>query len=154
MHQTRALPLGAAQSIEHAVEMPRRSRPALHRQTHRLVEHQYVGVLVERYGIEKLASLDVSRASYFLRRTLIEPQRRDAYRLPAVQSLFRLRAPAIHPQLALSDDPLDVRERQPGKPRFEKAVDAHAGFIGGDCKILNPGRSTAHIWGGAVFPAW
>jgi hypothetical protein len=151
MHQTRALSLGVAQRIEHAVEMARRSRPALHRQTHRLVEHQYVGVLVERYGIEKLASLDVGRASYFLRRTLIESQRRDAYRLPALQSLFRLRALAIHPQLAFANYPLNVGKRQPGKPSFEKAVDAHPSFVGGDNDALNSHGDSSHALSGAVF---
>src|SRR5579863_8406055 len=46
--------------------------------------------------------------------------------------MLRLRALAVNAHLAFADHALDVREAQPRKLGFQKAIDAHAGFVGGD----------------------
>src|SRR5262249_58501367 len=63
------------------------------------------------------------------RARLIQPQRRDAHRLPGLEPLLGLRALAVHAQLALSNDALDVGEGEPRKPRLDETIDAHAGFV-------------------------
>src|SRR5262249_60535659 len=59
----------------------------------------------------------------------IELERRDAHRLPGLQPGFRLRPLAVHAQLALADDALDVTERQAGIAGLEETVDAHARLV-------------------------
>jgi hypothetical protein len=51
-----------------------------------------------------------------------------------------LRALAVDAQFALSNDALDVGEGEPRKPRFEEAIDAHAGFVRRDFGGLYAGR--------------
>ncbi len=132
VHQARALTVRIPQRLEHPVEMTRRARAALHRKPHGLVEHQHVGIFVERDGFEEFAGLiaDVGVAS--ARARLIQSQRRDAHRLPGLEPLLGLRALAVHAQFALSNDSLDVGEGEPGEPRLDKAIDAHAGLVGCD----------------------
>ena len=144
VHQPRALAVGVAQHVEHAIEMARGAGAALHREPHGLVEHQHVVVLVERDRFEEFAGLGLGLAAGRARLGLLEPQRRDAHRLPGLEPLLWLRALAVHAQLALADDALDVGERQPGKARLEEAVDAHAGFV-----ARSPWRSARRFDGGA-----
>src|SRR5262245_2836711 len=47
VHQSRTLTVGTAQSAEHAVDMAHCAGAALNREPYRLIEHQYVGILVE-----------------------------------------------------------------------------------------------------------
>ena len=57
-----------------------------------------------------------------------------------LEALLGLRALAVHAQFALSGDALDVREGEPRKPRLDKAIDAHAGFVRRDFGDLYAGR--------------
>ena len=128
--------------------MARGAGAALHGKPHRLVEHQDVIVFVERDGFEEFAGLLIR---FVTRRTgfrLVEPQRRNAHRLPGLQPVLRLGALAIDAQLAFTDDALDVGEAQSRKPRFQKAVDAHAGFVWGDGGVLHAGRHRSR----RIFP--
>jgi hypothetical protein len=43
---------------------------------------------------------------------------------------FGIGALAVDAQLAFADDALDMGERQAGKARFQKAIDAHVVFVG------------------------
>ena len=131
MHETRTLPVGAAQGAEHPVDVTRRAGAALHGKTHRLVEHHDVGVLEEHDRFQKGAILLRGRR-IVARRRRFNFQRRNAHGLPGFEASLRLRALAIHPHLAFANDALDVAERQARKSRLEKAIDAHAGFIGRD----------------------
>ena len=149
VHQARALAVGVAQHVEHAIEMARGAGAALHRQPHGLVEHQHVVVFVERDGFEEITSLDLGLAPARARLALLEPQRRDAHRLPGFEPLLSLRALAVHAQLALTDDALDMGERQPGKARLEEAIDAHAGFV----RAHLGGLHAASRRGGSLRPA-
>ncbi|MBN8920888.1 MAG: hypothetical protein J0H62_09475, partial [Rhizobiales bacterium] len=45
----------------------------------------------------------------------------------------------VDPKLACAHHALDVAEREAGKPRFEKTVDAHAVLIGFDRDVLHFG---------------
>src|SRR5262249_60056178 len=85
----------------------------------------------------------------------VEPQRRDAHRLSRLQPILRLRALAVHPQLALADDALDVTERQAGITRLEEAVDAHARLVAGHGDGLHAARRVrpglAHAILGSAF---
>ena len=139
MHQSWALALGVAQHLEHAVEMARSARAALHREPHGLVEHQHVGIFVERDGFEEIAGLGIRLVFGCTWLGLIQPQRRDAHGLPGLETLLGLRALAVHAQFALPDHALDVGERKPGKARLEEAVDAHAGFVGAHLGGLHAG---------------
>src|SRR5687768_11683139 len=56
-------------------------------------------------------------------------QRRNADCLPGRQPVLAVGALAVHAQLALPHDTLDVRVAETRKPRLEKAVDAHVGFV-------------------------
>ena len=119
--------------------MARGAGAALHREAHRLVEHQHVGVLVQRDRAQELARLLVSLAACRRRLRFAEFQRRDAHVLPRRQPVLRLDALAVHAQLAFADDALDVGERKPGKPRLEETIDAHAGFIAANRDGLHAG---------------
>ena len=116
-----------------------RAGAALHGKTHRLVEHQHVGVLVKRDRLDEGAVL-LRLRRVVARRRRFELERRDAQLLPGLEAILRLRALAVDPHLALADDALDVAERQAGKPRLEEAIDAHAVFVGGDADVLHAGR--------------
>ena len=91
VHQPRALAVRVAQHLEHAVDMARGAGAALHRKPHRLVEHQHVGVLVERDRFEERAGLLVGFVARRARLRRIEPQRRNAHRLAGLQPVLRLR---------------------------------------------------------------
>ena len=116
-----------------------RAGAALHREPHRLVEHQHVVVLVERDRLEERAGLLSASLRGVARLRRIELERRDAHRLPGLQPVLRLGALAVHPQLAFADDALDMGERQPRKAGLEEAVDAHAGFVAGHGDGLHAG---------------
>ena len=51
---------------------------------------------------------------------------------PTCKPVLGVDALAVHPQLALAHDALDVTEGQAGKPRLQETVDAHIGFVGRD----------------------
>src|SRR5208282_5355184 len=78
---------------------------------------------------------------------LIEPQRWNAQRLSRHQPVLGLRALAVDAHLAFADDALDMGKAQPGKPRFEKPVDAHAGFVGGDRDVLDAAFTSPRLRG-------
>ena len=59
----------------------------------------------------------------------VELQRRNPDALPLLQPVLAVGALAVDAQLAFADDALDMGKRQAGKPRFQKAVDPHVGFI-------------------------
>src|SRR4029077_8274798 len=52
---------------------------------------------------------------------------------------------AVDAQLTFADDALDVGERQAGKARLEKTVDAHVVFVGGDDHGLDFGRQLRRL---------
>ncbi len=156
VHQARALAVGVAQHVEHAVEMARGAGAALHREPHRLVEHQHVGVLVQRDRFEEGAGLRRRLALGRQRPRLVEPQRRDAHRLPGLQPVLRLRALAVHAQLAFADDALDVGERQ-SRETAPRESDRPACRIrrrsprrSGRCSSPRRRRLRARVW---VLPA-
>jgi len=74
--------------------------------------------------------LRLRKAAGRLRR--VELQRRNPHALAFRDTVLAVGALAVDSQLAFADDALDVGERQPRKPRFEKAIDPHVGFVGGD----------------------
>jgi hypothetical protein len=59
-----------------------------------------------------------------------------------------LRALAVHAQFALSNDALDVGEGEPWKPRLDKAIDPHAGFVRCDFGGLYAGRGRHRLGAG------
>src|SRR5262249_57282970 len=127
-HEPRPLAGRVAQGIEHAVDMPHRPRSALHRKTHRFIDHQNVGVLVQRDRAQKLPGFGIA-ALPLARSWRLEAQRRNAHRLPGLEAILRLDPASVHPELAFSDHALNVREREPGKPRLEKSADAPPGVV-------------------------
>ena len=137
MHQPRPLAVRVAHDFQHAVEVPRGAGAALHRKPHRLVEHQHIGIFVERNRFEKVGGLLVGLIAHRPRLGRIEPQRRNAHRLPGLQPVLRLGALAVDAHLAFADDALDVREAQARKPRLEKAIDPHAVLVGRDGDVLD-----------------
>src|ERR1019366_39993 len=123
---------------EHAVEVARSAGAALHGEPHRLVEYQHVVVLKERDRPDEGAVLlRLRRIVARFRR--LELKRRNAHRLPGFEAELGLRALAVHPHLAFANDALDMAERQARKPPLEKAIDAHAGFVGADRDGLHTG---------------
>ena len=101
---------------------------ALHRKAGRLVQHQHVVVFVQRHCLQRGERLRFGfRFGRNLRR--IQPQRRNADVLAGLQPVLAVGALAVHAQLAFADDALDMGERQPRKPRFEEAVDAHVVLV-------------------------
>ncbi len=117
-----------------------RAGTALHRKPERLVEHQHVVIFIKRDRFEELAGLVVGCVTRRTRFRMLEPQRRNAHALPGFEPVLRLGALAVDPQLAFTDDALDVRETQAWKLRFQEAIDPHAGFVGRDGDILDSGR--------------
>src|SRR5262249_43998296 len=104
---------------------------------------------------EEGAGLFVGFVARRARLRLIKPERRNAHGLPGLQPVFRLRALAVDPYLALTNDALDVGKAQARKPRLEEAVDPHAGFVGSNGHVLHAGwrcrffsRSGARRWDG------
>jgi hypothetical protein len=144
-----------AQNLEHAVDVACGAGAALHRKSHRLVEHEHVGILVERDRFEEGASFFVGLVAGSARLRLIEAQRRDAHGLTRLQPVLRLRALAADPHLAFADDALNVGEAQARKARFQKTIHTHAGLVAGDGDVLHGGRHRtlssrggARRWGG------
>ena len=130
--------------------MARGAGAALHREPHRLVEHQHVGVLVERDRFEERAGLLVGFVAAARAASAASSlQRRNAHRLAGLQPVLGLRALAVHPHLAFADDALDVGERRARKPRLEETVDAHAGFVGRDGDVLH---ALVGHWNGGAAP--
>ena len=118
--------------------MARGAGAALHGKAHRLVEHQHVGVFVERNRADEGAVLlRLRRVVARWRRVQLE--RRNAHGLAAFEPRLRLGALAVHAHLALADDALDMAERQAGIARLEKAVDAHAILVAGHRDRLHAG---------------
>jgi len=140
VHEPRPLAVAVAQDFQHAVEMARRARAALHRKPYRLVEHQHVDVLVERDRLQERAGLFVRLVAARARLRLVETQRRNPHGLTGFETVLRLGALAVDPHLAFADDALDVGEAQARKARLEEAVDAHAGFVGRNGDILHGRR--------------
>jgi hypothetical protein len=131
MHQARALTASIAQDVQHAVDVARGAGTALDAKPDRLVEDENVVILIKRDRAQKLTRLffRLGKISRFRR---IEPERRDAHRLACLQPVLSIDPLAVDAQFAFADHALDVGERQRRKSRLEKAVDPHAGFIGGD----------------------
>jgi hypothetical protein len=104
-------------------------------------------VLVQRDGFQEQAGLFVRLAQAGGGPGHVDLQRRDADRLPDRQPVLRIDALAVDPQFAFPDHALDMRKRQPGEPRLQKAVDAHSGFIGRHRNGLNPARGRGRgLW--------
>src|SRR5262249_36253010 len=103
-----------------------------------IVEDENVVILVERDRTQNLTRpfFRFRQVSRFRR---IEPERRDAHRLACLQPILAVDPLAVDAQLAFADHALDVGERQRRKPRFQKAVDPHSGFIGRDGDGLDLG---------------
>ena len=75
----------------------------------------------------------------------IELQRRNADALPLLQPVLAVGALAVDAQLAFADDALDMGERQAGKARLEKAVDAHVVLVRGHDDGLHLGRQRRRL---------
>ena len=125
MYEARTLPVRAPQGAKHPVNVTRGAGAALHRKTHRLVEHHDVGVLEEDDRFQERAILLRGRR-IVARRRRFNLQRGNAHGLPGLEANFGLRPLAIHSHLAFANDALDVAERQAREARLEKAIDAHA----------------------------
>ena len=65
--------------------------------------------------------------------------------LTGLEPLLGLGPLAVDPQLALSDDPLDVGEGELREARDEEAVDPHPGLVGIDLKVWTPVASTSCV---------
>ena len=130
VHQARLLPLGVAHHFQHLVDVPRGAGTALHRKPCRLVQHHHVVILVKRHLLQRRERLGcrlprdgaaARGASSFSggMRTLC----------PSSQPVLAVGALAVDAQLAFANDALDVGERQAGKARLQKAVDAHVVLV-------------------------
>ena len=75
----------------------------------------------------------------------IELERRNANALPLLDPVLAVGALAVDAQFALTDDALDMGERQAGEARFEKAVDAHVVFVCRHHDGLNLGRQRRRL---------
>src|SRR6185437_12134618 len=112
MHQTRTLGVRPrpAQGTEHSINMTRGAGPALHSQSHGLIEYQHIGIFVERDRLDERAVF-LSLRRIVPRRRCVYFQRRNANRLTCFKARLRLRSLAVHPYLAFADDALDMTER-------------------------------------------
>src|SRR5262245_21070293 len=117
------------QHLEHAVDVASGAGAALHRKPHRFVEHQHVSILMQRDRAQEVACLGVGLTVGSTRPFLTELERWNAHGLSGRKPVLRLGALAVHAQLAFANDALDVRKRKSRKACFEKAIDAHAGFV-------------------------
>ena len=77
----------------------------------------------------------------------LQPQRGNPHRLPGAQPVIGLGPAAVDAQFAFANDPLNVRERKPRKPRLEEPVETHTGFIRADRHDFDPPR----LRGGGVW---
>ena len=111
--------------------MSRGAGAALHRKPGGLVQHHDVGVLVQDHVLQRLQRLRRRFRELACGLGRIELQRRNANALPFLQPVLAVGALAVDAQLAFADDALDVGERQAGKARLEKAVDAHVVLVRG-----------------------
>src|SRR5262249_187014 len=111
---------------------------ALDREPHRFVEHEHVIVLEQRDRLQKTPRLLVRFGADRLWSVELEWRNPDG--LARYQPILAVDALAVDAQLAFADDALDVREREAGKARFEKPIDPHAGFVGGDRDGLDAAR--------------
>ncbi len=109
--------------------MTRGAGAALHRKPGGLVQHHDVGILVQDHVLQRLKRLRRRFREMSCGLGHIEFQRRNPNALALLQPILAVRALAVHAQLAFADDALDVGERQAGKARLEKAVDAHVVLI-------------------------
>ena len=130
VHKPWLLALGIAHHLQHLIDVSRRAGAALHRKPERLVQHENIVVLVDRHLLQRGKRLLRAFRQFAHRLRRVELQRRNADALPLLQPVLAVDALAVDAQLALTDDALDVRERQAGKARFEKAIDAHVVLVG------------------------
>src|SRR5262249_54416046 len=86
--------------------------------------------------------LGVSFTADHARPLLIELERRNAHGLSGGEAVLRLRALAVHPQLAFANDALGVREREAPEARLEKPINGHAGLVGRGRDRLRGGGSS------------
>src|SRR5215203_962412 len=110
MDEARLLALLVAQRLKQAVDVALRPRPALDRKAGGLVEDENVLVLVERDRLEKAALVLVAGGPAGRDLLRLEPERRDADSLTGLEPLLRFRPLTVDPELAFSDNPLDVGE--------------------------------------------
>ena len=82
---------------------------ALHGETHRLVEHQNVRILVECDRLQESAIL-LRRRRIIAGRRRFNFQRRDTHRLTGLEPRLWLRPLTIHAHFSFADDALDVAE--------------------------------------------
>ena len=150
MHQPRFLPLCVAHHFQHLIDMPRGAGTALHRQTGRLVQHHDVGVLIQDHVLEGLQRLRRRFRELANHLGRIELERRNADALAFFKAILAVGTLAVDAQLAFADDALDVRERQAGKTRLEKTVDAHVVLVRGHHHGLNFGRQRRRLGDGLL----
>ncbi len=124
----RPRPVLARERLQHAVDVPLRSRAALHREPVRLVEHDDVAVLVEGHRPDRpgvLGARGLARGRGYGR----QPQRGHAHRLADFEAGRDFGALSVNPHLALADDLVEVRLRQVGKAATKPTVEAHPGLV-------------------------
>src|SRR5690606_32338357 len=98
--------------VQHAVNVAYRARSTLYGQAHRFVEHENIVVFVQSDGPQKRSGLLGFGGGLAWGTRGRSRERRNAHRLARLKPILRVDAPAVDPQLAFSDDPLDMRERQ------------------------------------------
>jgi hypothetical protein len=128
-----------AQRLEQAVDVPLGARAALDGEAVGLVEHQHVSVLVKDDGAEEGAILVLARGAAGGGFRRVELQRGDADGLAGLETVARVHALAVHPQLALPDDALDVGEGELGEAGEEETVHPHPGLVRLDGERLDAG---------------
>ena len=139
--EARLLPVPVHQGVQHAIDMAQRARPTLHREASRLVEHQHIGVFIERDRGKIVAGGAVNaRCRRAGRRPVIRRtglQRRDAHLLAGLHMILGIDAFGVDAQFALADNPLDMAEGQLRKARGQEAVDPHIRLVIGDDQRLH-----------------
>ena len=146
--------MGVAQHVEHAVDVPHGAGAALDAQTHRLVEHQNVRILIQRDRLEERAGLV---------RLAVSPSPASADR--AATGGMRTACPASRRSFGCARLPLTRsspfrmtrwiwEKAQARKPRFQEAVHPHAGFVGRNGDRLDAGVAARRSGPVGVWASW
>src|SRR5690349_3393906 len=151
MNETRLLALLVREGLQHGVDMPGEAGAALDRETGGLVEDEDLVVLVKEHGAKRFRIAQLARRLALCRRNAPSGSRsrgpawpftatrdrcsvhwRNANRLPRLEACVGFDPAAVDPDLAGTQQLLEMAEGQVGIVRLEPTVEAHPGFVGLD----------------------
>ncbi len=140
MHERQVLELGArmAQQFDNTVADP---AAAVHGDAARLVDDKQSLVLVKHPIVDALCKPAIGQI-----RPGADACRRDAHLVTRLQLVLGPDAPAVHPDLAFAQDPVQTAPGQPGQFPAQKIIDALPGRFFIDANLANRAYHRIPSW--------